>query len=119
LLVPNGEALARLAKIENIRLTESDGLSAVLNKLESEVNQYKQGGVYGDLFPSRWLPAAISILDEPFNADNKQLNSLGKMVRARIVERHKDKIAFLYTPEAKNIVNPQNMEAIKKIFNFA
>jgi long-chain acyl-CoA synthetase len=80
------------------------------------INQYRQGGIYDNLFPSRWLPAAIAILAEPFNTDNKQLNSLGKMVRAKISERHKDEIDFLYTPEAKNIVNPRNIEAIKKIF---
>jgi long-chain acyl-CoA synthetase len=79
------------------------------------INQYKQGGEYGDEFPSRWLPSAIAILDEPFNADNRQVNSLGKMVRSKIVERHKDIIDFLYTPEAKNIVNPMNIAAIKKI----
>jgi long-chain acyl-CoA synthetase len=88
-----------------------------LNELESVINQYKPGGVYDDLFPSRWLPAAIAILDEPFSTDNKLLNSLGKMVRAKIVEYHKDKIAFLYTPEAKSIVNQVNIEAIKKTFN--
>jgi long-chain acyl-CoA synthetase len=115
LIVPNGDALARWAKGKNISLTESEGFEAVLNELESVVNQYKQGGMYDDLFPSRWLPAAIAILDESFNADNKQLNSLGKMVRAKIIERHKDKIDYLYTPEAKSIVNPQNIEAIKNI----
>jgi hypothetical protein len=37
------------------------------------------------------------------------------MVRAKIVERHKDKIDFLYTPEAKNIINQRNLAAIKKV----
>jgi len=115
LLVPNGEVLARWAKNNNINLTESKGLEAVLNELESVINQYKQGGVYDSLFPSRWLPAAVALLDESFNADNKLLNSLGKMVRANIVEQHKDKIDYLYTPEAKNIVNQINLAAIKKI----
>lgn len=49
--------------------------------------------------------------------DNKQLNSLGKMVRSKIVERHKDKIDYLYTPEAKSIVNPRNVEAIRKLLH--
>lgn len=115
LLVPNSDALARWAKNNNITLTESKGLEAVLNELESVISQYKPGGVYDDLFPSRWLPAAITILDEPFNADNKLLNSLGKMVRAKIIERYKDNIGFLYTPEAKNIVNQRNLVAIKKV----
>ncbi len=79
------------------------------------INQYKPGGVYDDLFPSRWLPAAIAILDEPFNADNRQLNSLGKMVRTKIVERHKSTIDYLYTPEAKNIVNERNLASLRRL----
>jgi long-chain acyl-CoA synthetase len=115
LLMPNVEALTKWAKNNNINLTEPKGPEAVLNEIESVIDQYKQGGEYDDLFPSRWLPSAVGILDEPFSVDNKLLNSLGKMVRARIVERHNDKLDFLYTPEAKNIVNQRNLAAIKKV----
>ncbi len=115
LLVPNGEALARWAKNKNIDLANSKGLEAVLDELDTVISQYRTGGQHDDLFPSRWLPAAIGILDEPFNADNKLLNSLGKMVRAKIVERYGDKINYLYTSEAKTIVNPENLAAIKKV----
>jgi len=115
LLVPNAEALESWAKSNNISLTESKGLEAVLNELESVINQYKQGGIYDDLFPSRWLPASIAILDEPFSSDNKLINSLGKLVRAKVVERHKEKIDYLYTPEAKNIINQRNLAAIKSV----
>jgi len=119
LLVPNAEALTRWAKNNGISLDDSKGLESVLSKIESEINQYKQGGVYDDLFPSRWLPSAVAVLDEPFNADNKLLNSLGKMVRAKIVDRYMDRIDYLYTPEAKNIVNPRNLEAIKIVLNIS
>ena len=115
LLVPNGDALARWAKTKNIDLTNSKGLEAALYELDAVIDQYRTGGQYDDLFPSRWLPAAVGILDEPFNADNKMLNSLGKMVRAKIVERYGEKINYLYTSEAKNIVNPENLAAIKKV----
>lgn len=115
LLVPNREALLKYAKINNINISETAGQESILHQLENVINQYKQGGIFDDLFPSRWLPAAVAILDEPFNMDNQQLNSLGKMVRSKIVERHKDKIDYLYTPEAKNIVNPPNIGAIKNI----
>jgi len=115
LIVPNAEALESWAKSNNISLTESKGFEAVLNELESVINQYKQGGIYDDLFPSRWLPTAIAILYEPFSSDNKLINSLGKLVRAKVVERHKDKIDYLYTPEAKNIVNQRNLAAIKNV----
>jgi long-chain acyl-CoA synthetase len=115
LLVPNAEALTSWAKSNNISLPETKGLEAVLNELEAVINQYKQGGIYDEMFPSRWLPAAIAILDEPFSSDNKLINSLGKLVRAKVVERHKEKIDFLYTPEAKNIVNQRNLAAIKNV----
>jgi long-chain acyl-CoA synthetase len=117
LLVPNTEALARWAKDNHVSLTESKGIEAVLNEIGSVFSQYKQGGAYDHLFPSRWLPETIAILDESFNMDNKLMNSTGKMVRPKIIEYHKDTIDYLYTPEAKNIVNPMNMEAMKKVFN--
>lgn len=115
LVVPNKDALVRWAANKNISLTDDNGLIAVLNELKSVFNQYFPGGINDDLFPSRWLPVAIAVLNEPFNADNKQLNSLGKMVRAKIVEHNKDTIDYLYTPEAKNISNPRNLASIKKL----
>jgi len=115
LLVLNREALIRWAKDHHVNPDESMGQEAVLREIESEINQYKQGGRYHGLFPSRWLPAAIAILDEPFTLDNGLLNSTGKMVRAKIAERFKDKITFLYTPEGKDILNPGNLLAIRKL----
>ena len=117
LLVPNTGTLVNWARDNHIDLTEPEGLESALKQLASVINQFKNGGAYEDLFPSRWLPAAIAILDEPFNLDNQLLNSTGKMVRAKIVEYHKDKIHYLYTPQAKDIVNPMNLEALKKALN--
>ena len=116
LLVPNKEALGTWAKNHHFNLSESKGQEAVLLAIDSVISQYKKGGKYDDLFPSRWLPAAIAILDESFTLDNSLLNSTGKVVRAKVAEYHRDKIDFLYTPEAKNIVNPTNIEAIKRLF---
>lgn len=117
LLVPNKEALERWAKNNHVNLADTKGQEAVLLEIESVINQYKKGGRFDHLFPSRWLPAAIAILDEPFTLDNSLLNSTGKVVRSKVVEYHKDKIDFLYTPDAKNIVNHLNMDAIKKFLN--
>jgi long-chain acyl-CoA synthetase len=116
LIVPNREALERWAKSRNINLSDIKGQEAALTEIESVINKYKPGGEYDDLFPSRWLPAAIAIIDEPFSIDNEMMNSTGKMVRGKVVEHHKNKIEYLYTSEAKNIVNPMNIAAINKIF---
>jgi long-chain acyl-CoA synthetase len=116
LLVPNKDALKRWAKEHKINISDPEGQKVALLEIEAIVNQYKKGGRYDNLFPSRWLPAAIVILDESFTVDNRLLNSQGKMVRSKISEYHKDKINYLYTVEGKSIVNPQNIEAIKKLF---
>jgi len=62
LLVPNAEALVRWAKNNNISLRDPLGIEACLNEIESVINQYKEGGIYHDLFPSRWLPSTIVLL---------------------------------------------------------
>jgi len=68
-------------------------------------------------FPQGGCLQRLALIDEPFTQDNALINTTGKMVRAKITEYHKDKIHFLYTPEAKNIVNPMNIETIKKILD--
>ena len=69
------------------------------------------------MFPQRWLPAAIGILDEGFTEENHLLNSTLKMVRGKITERYKGLIEYLYTPEAKNICNPENIKTIRKLLS--
>jgi long-chain acyl-CoA synthetase len=113
LLAPNAEALKRWARVHHIDLYGPAGPEKVLEKLESELNEYKKGGEFEDLFPSRWLPSAIAVLSEPFSMENHLINSSGKMVRSRIIEYHKERIGFLYTPEAKNFINPANLQAIR------
>jgi len=117
ILVPNKEALLLWAKNKNVNLSDVKGQEAVLLVIESVIDQYRQGGIYGNLFPSRWLPSAIAIIDEPFTQNNTLINSTGKMVRGKIAEYHKDKINYLYTPEAKSITNQMNIAAIKKILD--
>jgi long-chain acyl-CoA synthetase len=116
LVIPNKEAILRWARNHGIELCEPKGLEAVLIEIDMEINHYKQGGRFEELFPSRWLPAAIAIIAEPFTVDNGLLNSTGKMVRSKIVEFHQDKISFLYTPEAKDILNQSNLDAIARVF---
>ncbi|MCK7519567.1 MAG: hypothetical protein MZV64_18475 [Ignavibacteriales bacterium] len=42
----------------------------LLNLIEVEVNEYRTNGKFGSMFPQRWLPVAIGILDEGFNEEN-------------------------------------------------
>jgi long-chain acyl-CoA synthetase len=116
LVVPNKEAIKRWLKDKNLQIETEEGQSAALKLIESEINEYRTGRKYGDMFPQRWLPPAIGVLSEGFTDANQMMNSTMKMVRGKITEHYQDRIDYLYTPEAKNISNKENLEAIRKIF---
>ena len=115
LLVPNKAALLDWMHKNGYTCQTEEGQCAALKLLESEINKFKPGGKFEGLFPSRWLPAAVAVLGEGFTEQNRLLNSTLKMVRKRIVEYYKNRIDHLFTPEAKNICNPQNRRIIQRL----
>jgi len=115
LVVPNREAIKHYLREQQIDTASPEGIKTALKFLESELNEYRTGRKFGSMFPQRWLPAAIAILDEGFTEDNHMLNSTMKMVRGKITKAYQEKIKYLYTPEAKDITNQQNMEAMKRL----
>jgi len=114
LVVPNKEAIHRWVKENNKNVHETHGQDAVLQLLESEVNEYRKDGKYEKMFPERWLPVAIAVLGEGFTEQNRLLNSTMKMVRNRIVEYYNNRIDYLFTAEGKNICNAQNRTIVKR-----
>jgi len=115
LIVPNQHALKVHLEEKNLTADSDEGKRAVLNLLENEVNEYRTSGKFGRMFPQRWLPVAIGILEEGFNQDNGLMNSSMKIVRGKIMDRHQDLIDFLYTPEAKVVTNERNIEQMEKM----
>jgi long-chain acyl-CoA synthetase len=112
LVYPNKEVIKRWLNKENLAGDTEEGQTAILKLIESELNEYRVGRKHEKMFPQRWLPAAIGILPEGFTEDNHLMNSTLKMVRGKIVERYKDLIEYLYTPEAKDICNNRNMDVV-------
>lgn len=115
LIVPNYEAIKRWIKSKNLSLHSTEGQTQVLQLIESEINMFKEGGKHEGMFPTRWLPSTFAVLGEAFTEQNKLMNSTLKMVRSKIVEFYQNRIDYLYTSEAKNPVNPQNMTIISRI----
>ncbi len=115
-VVPNKAALTAWLKENGLSSGSPEATEKALLKIQEEINQYYQGGKFQDMFPSRWLPAAIAVLEEPFTEENRMINSTMKMVRDRVVEHYKERLDYLYTPEAKNIVNKMNLKAMEKLF---
>ena len=113
LIVPNLEAIKRWMGEKGLPADNDSGITAALTELNQQLSQYRTGGLHQNLFPQRWLPAAIGLLPEAFTEENQLMNSTLKIVRNKITEIYADTIEFLYTPEAKNIINSRNIEIIK------
>lgn len=114
MIVPEMDAINRELINRGIEKATDEGNKETLNILFSEINDYKKGGRHGGSFPERWLPASIVILPEAFTQENGLLNATTKMVRGKINEYFAQELEFLYTPQAKNIENDINIEALKK-----
>ncbi len=115
LVVPNREAMLHYLQEKGLDPASAAGQHAVLKKIEQEFQEYRTGNRYGEMFPQRWLPAAIGVLDEAFTEENHLLNFQLKMVRGKIIDKYSQKISYLYTPAGKNILNDQNLAAIKSL----
>lgn len=115
LIVPNQHALKIYLEDRNLTATTEEGKRAILNLIENEVNEYRINGKYGHMFPHRWLPVALGVLNESFNEENGMMNSTMKIVRGKITERYSDLIEWLYTPMGKITYNERNMEEVEKM----
>jgi long-chain acyl-CoA synthetase len=115
LIVPNQHTLKLYLEERNLTADSENGRRAILNLLENEVNEYRTNGKFGKMFPQRWLPVTIGILEQGFTEDNGLMNSSLKIVRGKIMDKYQDLIDFLYTPEAKIITNERNLEELERM----
>ena len=111
-VVPNKDYLKRALKDNGLSLDTEEGRIEALKLVEADVAMFKKGGEHETMFPDRWLPAAIAVLAEPFTEQNQMINSTMKMVRGKIEKAYADRIAYMYTPEGKQLLNPQNIGAL-------
>ena len=115
LVVPDKDAIQRFLKSRNLSINNEDGKREVLRLIASEIYAYRTGGPHEGMFPQRWMPSTIAILDQEFTMENQFLNSMRKMVRGKIIEHYQSTIDFLYTPEARDINNSLNFESLEKL----
>ncbi len=114
LLVPIKEAVLGWLRKQGLSVKTREGQDAALRLLEAEVAKYREGGEHAGQFPGRWLPASIAVLGEAFTEQNRLLNSTMKMVRGRIKEYYGNRIEYLFTPEARSILNDQNRAIVER-----
>lgn len=114
LLVPNKEALKQyiLKQHPNLHWQSKEAKEQGLLKLQQELNEYKKGGKFADMFPDRWLPSAVAVLPEAFSEQNGLVNSTMKIIRRKVEELYASRIEKLYSPEGKNILHEDNLKAL-------
>lgn len=114
IVVPNKEALKRYVhrKKPELNWDSLEAKEIALNKLQREINSYRKGGKHQGMFPERWLPSALVVAGEAFTEQNGLVNSTMKVIRGKVEERYADRIALLYEPAGKDVVNKANIEAI-------
>lgn len=105
LIVPNKDAL---------RAKVGDNADAQLDLIQADIDSYRNGGTHGGMFPEKWLPAAVVVCDEPFTEANGLVNSTSKVVRGKVEKFFASRIDYAYTPEGKQLHNPQNIAALSK-----
>jgi long-chain acyl-CoA synthetase len=115
LVVPNQHALNVYLEENNLTADSDEGKRALITLIENEINEYRTNGKFGNMFPQRWLPVAIGILEQSFTEDNGLMNSTMKIVRGKIMEKYQDLIDYLYTPDAKVVTNERNIEEVEKM----
>jgi len=114
LMTPNKDNLKSWLKSEYPQLdpASQEAKEKMLERIQVDVNMFRKGGSHYGMFPERWLPAAVCVLPEPFTEQNRMVNSTMKVVRGKVEKAYEDRMAFAYTPEGKNIVNPMNLSSL-------
>src|SRR5208283_5879067 len=74
LVVPNRDAVLHWLKEKKLSCRTTVGQEAVLIMLASEIDAYREGGLYAGMFPSRWLPSAMAVLGDGFTEQNGLMN---------------------------------------------
>lgn len=116
IVVPAKAALSAFVNSHHASMTTSEGREIALKKLQSEINRFMPGGEFEGMFPPRWLPAAIAVVDEAFTEQNHMVNSTMKIVRNAIVTHFRQRIDLMYTPDGKDLLNDQNMSSLERLY---
>jgi len=115
LIFPEKEAIKRYLKEKGFAPDSKEGIEAAIELIDNEIREYRSNGKFGDMFPQRWVPATIGILNDGFTIENKLMNPSYKIIRPKVEETYTDLFNFLYTPESKKAVNSTNVEAMQAL----
>ncbi len=110
---PYTTALIVVNPVELKKLTLNPTEAALL--IEKEISEYLKGGKHDGMFPYRWIPSGLAIIEEPFSEKNGMVNSTMKVVKHKVYSAYAQRIEELYTPEGKKATSASNLEVLNNI----
>ena len=113
LVIPDKVALAEDVKKAGKDPASQEGIVAMLDLIQADVDAYRTGGKHDGAFPQRWLPAAVIVGDTPFTEKNGMMNSTMKMVRGKVEKFYAERLEYAMTPEGKLLHNEKNIESMR------
>lgn len=114
LIVPAIANLKNYLNRNGIDISSEKAIEVSLRLIDEDIRAWFKGGKYEGKFPERWLPASVGIVPEGFTEDNHLLNSSLKIVRSKVEKKFSNELEFLYTSEAKSIINRLNTSNLRK-----
>jgi long-chain acyl-CoA synthetase len=115
LVYPSADSLKRQLAYKGIDPSSEDGVRAAIDIIDDEIRAYRAKGKYGNMFPQRWIPSRIGILNEGFTIENKLMNPTYKIIRPKVNEHYLDLFEFLYKTQSRDIANDRNMESMRRL----
>ena len=114
LIVPNLPTLKQKVQHTHKGLdpNSTEFADAAIQLIKEEIDKYKDKGVFGGMFPERWLPSTFVLIGEPFSEKNGLVNSTMKVIRGKVEERYKDLIELAYASNEKEALNTHNRNVI-------
>lgn len=113
LIVPSRDNILSWMRSNKKNIESDQDLVEILELIKQGIGYFKSGGKGENLFPQRWLPAAMGIVPEAFTEENKLINTTMKVVRSKVEEYFSQELEFLYTPEGKDIANANNVTNLR------
>ena len=69
--------------------------------------------------PSQWVPSTFTIIEEPFSEKNQLINSTMKLVRHKVRDYYQEKIENMYGSNGTELKSPENIAALKNLFDLS
>jgi long-chain acyl-CoA synthetase len=87
----------------------------LLEVIKKSFYAFKNDPAYKNSFPKQWIPSVFAVLPETFSEQNRMMNSTMKVVRFKVLQVYKERIAKLYSPEGKNDQS-ENLKVLEEMF---